>query len=61
VDIEWTRFADLAPSNVLLLLVVLLIWALIIGGMFWAFRSGSASMGEDVKWKYVKDDEPVSH
>ncbi|MBP2018350.1 hypothetical protein J2Z79_001758 [Symbiobacterium terraclitae] len=61
MDIEWTRFGDLAPSSGLLLLFILVVWALIALVMYWAFISGSTSMGEGVKFKYVKDDEPVSH
>lgn len=58
---EWTQFSDLAPANGLLLLIILLVWGLIALVMYWAFSSGTSSMGEGVKFKYVKDDDPVSH
>jgi len=57
---EWTRFVDLAPSSGVLLLFILAVWALIALVMYWAFASGTTSMGEGVKFKYVKDDDPVS-
>jgi len=60
VGMEWTRFSDLNVSSGFLLLIVLVLWALLAVVMYWAFASGSASMKEDVKYKYVEDDQPIA-
>jgi len=60
VDIEWTRFSDLNVSSGFLLIIVLALWAVVAVVMYWAFLSGSTSMDEDVKYKYVEDDKPVT-
>ena len=60
MDIEWTRFSDLSVSSGFLLIIVLALWAVVAVVMYWAFLSGSTSMDEDVKYKYVEDDKPVT-
>ncbi len=60
MDIEWTRFSDLNVSSGFLLIIVLALWAVVAVVMYWAFLSGSTSMDEDVKYKYVEDDKPVT-
>ncbi len=60
MDMEWTRFGDLSVSSGFLLIAVLALWALVAVVMYWAFLSGSTSMNEDVKYKYVEDDKPIA-
>ena len=60
MGMEWTRFSDLNLSSGTLLLAVLALWALVAVAMYWAFRSGTASMDENVKYKYVEDDKPIA-
>lgn len=42
------------------LLAIVLVWCLLAGITYWALVSGSASMKEEVKYKVVEDDKPVS-
>ena len=57
---EWTNFADLASSTGYIFLVVILLWSLLAGIIYWAFVSGTTSMNEGVKFKFVEDDKPVT-
>ncbi|HWI61668.1 MAG TPA: hypothetical protein VNT75_07525 [Symbiobacteriaceae bacterium] len=57
---EWTNFRDLASSTGYIFLVVILLWCLLAGIIYWAFVSGSTSMKEEVKFKVVEDDKPVT-
>ncbi len=57
---EWTRFEDLAQSTGWILLLVILLWSLMGGIIYWAFIRGATSMKEDVKYRFVEDDKPVS-
>lgn len=59
MDIEWTRFSDLSVSSGFLLIAVMVLWAALAVVMYWAFMSGSTSMNEEVKYKYVEDDKPI--
>ncbi|HYF80884.1 MAG TPA: hypothetical protein VD973_27550 [Symbiobacteriaceae bacterium] len=56
---EWTEFRELASSTGYIFLVIILIWTVLAGIMYWAFVSGSTSMQEEVKFKVVEDDKPV--
>lgn len=57
---EWTQFGELASSTGFILLLVVLLWAMLAGVIYWAFVSGATTMGEKVKFKVVEDDKPVS-
>lgn len=57
---NWTQFPELAQSTGFIFLMVILLWALLAVVIYWAFVSGTTSMGESVKFKVVEDDEPVS-
>ncbi|MFZ5817019.1 MAG: hypothetical protein ACOY93_17285 [Bacillota bacterium] len=57
---EWTQFQELASSTGFILMLVMLLWAVLAGIMYWAFVSGTTSMGEGAKFKVVEDDRPVS-
>lgn len=56
---EWTEFRELASSTGYIFLVIILLWSLLAGIIYWAFVSGSTSMKEEVKFKVVEDDKPV--
>lgn len=56
---EWTEFRELASSTGYIFLVIILIWSVLAGIIYWAFVSGSTSMKEEVKFKVVEDDKPV--
>lgn len=58
---EWTEFQELASSTGYIFLVVILLWSLLAGIIYWAFVSGTTSMKEEVKFKVLEDDQPVSH
>lgn len=58
---EWTEFRELASSTGYIFLVVILLWSLLAGIIYWAFVSGTTSMKEEVKFKVLEDDQPVSH
>ncbi len=58
---EWTEFQELASSTGYIFLVVILLWSLLAGIIYWAFVSGTTSMKEEVKFKVLEDDRPVSH
>jgi hypothetical protein len=58
---EWTEFRELASSTGYIFLVVILLWSLLAGIIYWAFVSGTTSMKEEVKFKVIEDDQPVSH
>lgn len=57
----WTQFGELAQSTGFIFLLVLLLWILLGGIIYWAVWAGATSMKEDVKFKFVEDDKPVSH
>lgn len=57
---EWTEFRELASSTGYIFLVIILIWTVLAGIMYWAFVSGSTSMQEEVKFKVIEDDKPVT-
>jgi len=50
---------EIAQSTGILLLAVLAIWSLLALLMYWAHTSGAASFSEEVKYRMVKDDEPI--
>lgn len=56
----WTQYQDLAPSTGYIFLLVIALWCLLAGIIYWAFTSGSTSMKEEIKFKFVEDDQPVS-
>lgn len=56
----WTEFADLAQSTGFLVLAMLTLWTLMGLIIYWAISRGAASMKENVKFRVVQDDEPVS-
>lgn len=58
---EWTQFRELASSTGYIFLVIILLWCLLAGIIYWAFVSGTTSMQEEVKFKVVEDDKPVTH
>lgn len=58
---EWTTYSDLASSTGTIFLMVILLWSLLAVIIYWAFVSGSTSMKEEVKFKLLEDDKPVSH
>jgi hypothetical protein len=58
---DWTEFRELASSTGYIFLVMILIWSVLAGIIYWAFVSGSTSMQEEVKFKVVEDDKPVMH
>lgn len=57
---QWLRFEDLAQSTGLIFLIVVALWSMLVGLFYWAFARGAGSMGEDVKYKMVEDDRPVT-
>lgn len=57
---DWTQFPELASSTGYMLLVTILLWVMLAGIIYWAFTSGTTSMGEQVKFKVLEDDKPVS-
>ncbi|HWI51713.1 MAG TPA: hypothetical protein VNT01_06195 [Symbiobacteriaceae bacterium] len=57
---DWTQFRELASSTGYIFLVIILIWCLVAGIMYWAFVTGTTSMHEEVKFKIVEDDKPVA-
>ncbi|MFZ5826007.1 MAG: hypothetical protein ACOY94_17060 [Bacillota bacterium] len=57
---DWTQFQELASSTGFILMLVILLWATLAVIIYWAYVSGATSMGENVKYKVVEDDEPVS-
>jgi hypothetical protein len=58
---NWTEFRELASSTGYVFLVIIILWCALAGIIYWAFVSGTTSMKEDVKYKVVEDDKPVSH
>ncbi|HWI53801.1 MAG TPA: hypothetical protein VNT01_16810 [Symbiobacteriaceae bacterium] len=58
---DWTQFRELASSTGYIFLVIILLWCLLAGIICWAFVSGTTSMKEEVKFKIVEDDKPVTH
>lgn len=56
---DWTKFPELASSTGYILLVVVLLWILLAGIIYWAFISGTTTLDEDVKFKVVEDDQPL--
>jgi hypothetical protein len=56
---NWTQFQELASSTGYILLLVMLLWTGLAVIIYWAFVSGTTSMGENVKFKVVEDDKPV--
>lgn len=56
----WSQFQELASSTGYILLLVMLLWTLLAAIIYWAFVSGTTSMGENVKFKVVEDDKPVT-
>ena len=57
---NWTEFPELASSTGFILMFMVLVWAVLAGVIYWAFISGSTTMGESVKFKMIEDDEPIS-
>lgn len=57
---NWTQFGELASSTGFILLLIMLLWTALAVIIYWAFVSGTTSMGESVKFKVVEDDKPVS-
>lgn len=41
-------------------MLIVLLWAALAVVIYWAYISGTTSMGESVKFKVVEDDKPVS-
>jgi hypothetical protein len=58
---NWTEFRELAASTGYVFLVIIILWCALAAIIYWAFVSGTTSMKEDVKYKVVEDDKPVSH
>lgn len=58
---EWTQYRELYSSTGYIFLVMILIWSLLAGIIYWAFTRGATSMKEEVKFKVVEDDKPVVH
>ena len=57
---DWTQFSELASSTGYILMFMMLVWAILAVVIYWAFVSGSTSMGENVKFKVIEDDDPIS-
>jgi hypothetical protein len=57
---EWTQFSELASSTGFIFLMIILIWSVLAGIVYWAFAAGATSMKEEIKFKIVEDDKPVS-
>ncbi|HEY3363789.1 MAG TPA: hypothetical protein VGK74_01880 [Symbiobacteriaceae bacterium] len=57
----WMEFGDLAQSTGFIAFLVLLLWILIGGIIYWAVATGTTSLKEEVKYKVVEDDKPVAH
>lgn len=57
---DWRQFSELGPSTGYIFLVVILLWVALALVIYWAFVSGTTSMGEEAKFKVVEDDRPVS-
>lgn len=57
---DWTQFPELASSTGYILLFTMLLWAMLAGVIYWAFTSGTTTLGEQVKFKVLEDDKPVS-
>jgi hypothetical protein len=58
---NWTQYNELASSTGYIFLLVILLWSMLAGIIYWAFVSGTTSMNEEVKFKLLEDDKPVSH
>jgi len=57
---NWTQFPELASSTGYILLFTVLIWVGLACVMYWSYVSGTTSSSENVKFKIVEDDKPVS-
>lgn len=56
---QW-QFSDLSQSTGAILLAILALWSIVASIICWALVSGATSMREDVKFKFVADDQPLS-
>jgi len=56
---DWTAWRDLLPSTGYIFLVVLLLWIMLGGIIYYAFVAGATSMKEDVKYRVVEHDPPI--
>lgn len=56
----WTQYQQLASSTGYIFFLVIALWSLLAGIIYWAFVSGSTSLKEEVKFKFVEDDHPVA-
>jgi hypothetical protein len=61
MGLEWREFGELAVSTGLILLAVIFLWMLLALVIYWAIRSGTTSMKEEVKYRIVEDDKPLPH
>lgn len=56
----WTQFSELAQSTGVIALLVLTLWMLVGGIIYYAIATGTTSMKEEVKFKMTEDDKPVN-
>lgn len=57
---QWTEYRELAQSTGFIMIFVISVWCLMAGIIYWAFVSGSTSMQEKVKFRWVEDDKPIN-
>lgn len=57
---DWTQYRELTQSTGYIFLVVILLWSLLAGIIYYAVSRGTASMKEEVKFRIVEDDKPIA-
>jgi hypothetical protein len=57
---DWTQFQEMASSTGFIFLMVILVWCVLAVIVYWAYTAGATSMKEEIKFKFVEDDKPVS-